>query len=100
MSPRRSRFKRCMRNGLAHIDGVLFGLDDKELHVSRLVWGCLAGVLFAYGFWMSVLSDLGIGEKYDGLAYVGLLLFLGDLTIFNNLINITKMIIFNKCLLV
>lgn len=76
MSRRWNRLKRCARLGLAHIDGVLFGLDD-EHRVARLVWGCVAGVLFAYVFWMSVLSDLGISERYDGMAYIGLLLFLG-----------------------
>lgn len=73
---RRSKLKKIAHYGVAHIDGVLFGLDD-EHHVARLVWGCLVGVVFAYVFWMSVLSDLGIGERYDGLAFIALLLFLG-----------------------
>lgn len=71
--------RRCARFGVtvvAHIDGVLFGLDG-EHRVARSVWGCVAGLLLAYAFWMGVLSDLGVGKRYDGWAFGGLLLFLG-----------------------
>lgn len=70
------KLKRRAQYFVSHVDGVLFGRDD-EHRVGRLVWGCLAGVLFAYGFWVSVLDDLGISQRYNGLAYGGLVIFLG-----------------------
>lgn len=78
MSRCRRKLKRGFRTAIKHLDGVLFG-QPEENGRQRIFWGCATGVLLAYVFWVTVLCDIGIPQRYDGYAYIGLLMFLGKL---------------------